>query len=140
MYSGALFIEVALGWNLYYSVLLILGMTAFCTMAGGLAAVIYTDTLQFIIMIIGGIILMVFSFNEIGGYEKLYMKYMSSIPQMALNSTEKYGKCGIPNKNAFVILRGVNDPDMPWLGFLLGQTPASIWYWCSDQVIHREKS
>ena len=26
------------------------------------------------------------------------------------------------------------DPDMPWPGFLLGQTPASIWYWCADQV------
>ncbi|CAH8523458.1 unnamed protein product [Schistosoma bovis] len=24
---------------------------------------------------------------------------------------------------------------MPWLGFLLGQTPASIWYWCTDQMM-----
>ena len=32
------------------------------------------------------------------------------------------------------MLRGVADTEMPWLGFFLGQTPASIWYWCSDQV------
>ena len=25
--------------------------------------------------------------------------------------------------------------DMPWPGFLLGQTPASIWYWCADQIM-----
>ncbi|KAF4119114.1 hypothetical protein G5714_001165 [Onychostoma macrolepis] len=25
--------------------------------------------------------------------------------------------------------------DLPWPAFLLGQTPASIWYWCADQVI-----
>lgn len=27
------------------------------------------------------------------------------------------------------------DEDIPWPGFILGQTPASIWYWCADQVI-----
>lgn len=43
-------------------------------------------------------------------------------------------KCALPSKNAFEMLRGVSDPEMPWLGFLLGQTPASIWYWCADQV------
>ena len=33
------------------------------------------------------------------------------------------------------MLRGVSDPEMPWLGFVLGQTPATIWYWCSDQMM-----
>ncbi|VDP98660.1 unnamed protein product [Trichobilharzia regenti] len=42
-------------------------------------------------------------------------------------------KCSLPSTKAFTLLRGINDPDMPWLGFLLGQTPASIWYWCADQ-------
>jgi len=32
------------------------------------------------------------------------------------------------------MLRSVDDDYMPWLGFLLGQTPGSIWYWCADQV------
>lgn len=43
-------------------------------------------------------------------------------------------RCSLPSTQAFRLLRGLNDPDMPWLGFLLGQTPASIWYWCADQV------
>lgn len=34
-----------------------------------------------------------------------------------------------PKPNALKILRGPKDPDLPWPGFLLGQTPASIWYW-----------
>ena len=33
------------------------------------------------------------------------------------------------------MLRGISDPEMPWLGFILGQTPATIWYWCSDQMM-----
>ncbi|KAA0189139.1 Sodium/myo-inositol cotransporter [Fasciolopsis buskii] len=44
-------------------------------------------------------------------------------------------KCGLPSPKAFRLLREINDPDMPWLGFLLGQTPASIWYWCADQMM-----
>ncbi|KAK4469014.1 hypothetical protein MN116_000159, partial [Schistosoma mekongi] len=44
-------------------------------------------------------------------------------------------RCSLPSPNAFILLRGITDPDMPWLGFLLGQTPASIWYWCADQMM-----
>ncbi|KAJ0062510.1 hypothetical protein NL108_014982 [Boleophthalmus pectinirostris] len=40
-----------------------------------------------------------------------------------------------PKPAALKILRGASDPDLPWPGFLLGQTPASLWYWCADQVI-----
>jgi len=32
------------------------------------------------------------------------------------------------------MLREPTDPDVPWPAFLFGQTPASIWYWCTDQV------
>lgn len=141
MYSGALFIKLALGWDLYYSVLLILAMTAFSTIVGGLTAVIYTDTIQALIMVFGGITLMAISFAKIGSYEDLYVAYMEAVPESVKNASlqpgaesNPYLKCGIPNPKAFQMLRGLDDPDMPWLGFLLGQTPASIWYWCSDQV------
>lgn len=142
LYSGALFIEMALGWNLWYSVLFILALTGVCTIAGGLTAVIYTETLQTSIMIIGSLILMVFSFKEIGGYESLYIKYMESVPSnfqkmIESNTTEtmKYLQCGLPKENSFQMLRSLGDKDMPWLGFLLGKTPSSIWYWCSDQMM-----
>lgn len=142
LYSGALFIKIALGWNLYYAVSLVLVLTALCTIGGGLAAVIYTETIQTLIMIIGGLSLMVFSYRAIGSYENLYVQYMQSSPSSvvamaAVSNTSllsQAAECGRPNPKAFQMLRSVDDPDMPWLGFLLGQTPASIWYWCSDQV------
>jgi sodium/myo-inositol cotransporter 3 len=139
LYSGALFIKIALGWDLYYAVLLVLAMTSFCTIVGGLTAVIYTDFVQALIMVGGGLTLMAISFAKIGSYKDFYVAYMESVPNYVRNAslhnvTSPYLKCGIPNPNAFQMLRGINDPDMPWLGFLLGQTPASIWYWCSDQV------
>ena len=44
-------------------------------------------------------------------------------------------ECGKPRADSWYMLRDASDPDMPWPGFLLGQTPASIWYWCADQVL-----
>ena len=57
LYSGALFIQQALDWNLWVSILLLLAATALCTVTGGLAAVMYTDTLQAFVMVIGAVIL-----------------------------------------------------------------------------------
>ena len=34
MYSGALFIQQSVGWNLYLSILFLLGITALCTVSG----------------------------------------------------------------------------------------------------------
>ncbi|NXX95437.1 SC5AB protein, partial [Centropus bengalensis] len=61
MYAGALFIQQALHWDLYIAVVGLLAITAVYTVAGGLAAVIYTDALQTLIMLIGAVTLMVFS-------------------------------------------------------------------------------
>ena len=93
-------------------------------------------------MVVGSLILMGFSFAEVGGsYEQLYVRYMESVPsnfQTLLNTSsqtmENYVRCGLPKENSFQMLRSIGDNDMPWLGFLLGKTPSSIWYWCSDQV------
>uniref|UniRef100_A0A3B3U4J2 Sodium/glucose cotransporter 1 n=1 Tax=Poecilia latipinna TaxID=48699 RepID=A0A3B3U4J2_9TELE len=63
MFSGAIFIQQALGLNIYFAVIALLAITALYTVTGGLAAVIYTDTLQTIIMIIGSFILMGFGNN-----------------------------------------------------------------------------
>ena len=72
------------------------------------------------------------AFYIVGGYENLRTKYLQAIPDILIpNKT-----CGIPRSDSWVMLRDA-DPlksDMPWPGFLLGQTPASIWYWCADQV------
>ena len=100
---------------------------------------IYTETIQSLIMVGGSLTLMGLAFKEVGGYENLYIKYMQSVPDNFGNLTQlsneslKYLKCGLPKENSFQMLRSITDTDMPWLGFLLGQTPSSIWYWCSDQ-------
>lgn len=33
------------------------------------------------------------------------------------------------------MLRNAGDNEYPWAGFLLGYTPASMWYWAADQMM-----
>ncbi|CAH8523432.1 unnamed protein product [Dicrocoelium dendriticum] len=164
LYSGSLFLREALQWNIWISVLLILGLTSLITVAGGLAAVIYTDTLQFFVMILGALVLAILSFIKVGGFSGVLSYYGQAIAAIDLQSDQGASllislanasydtavsladlasvpgidpglSCSLPAPKAFKLLREVDDPDMPWLGFLLGQTPASIWYWCADQMM-----
>ena len=61
MYAGALFIQLALGFGgdggLYISIIILLSIAALFTIAGGLTAVIWTDFVQTVLMLIGAIIL-----------------------------------------------------------------------------------
>uniref|UniRef100_A0AAQ6AKJ9 Sodium/mannose cotransporter SLC5A10 n=1 Tax=Amphiprion ocellaris TaxID=80972 RepID=A0AAQ6AKJ9_AMPOC len=131
LYSGALFVQVCLGWNLYLSTVLMLVVTALYTIAGGLAAVIYTDTLQTVIMIVGAIILTITAFNKIGGYSNLERVYSIAVPSKIIpNST-----CHLPRQDAMHLFRDAVTGDLPWPGMTLGLTILATWYWCTDQVI-----
>ncbi|KAM9334381.1 sodium/myo-inositol cotransporter-like [Symphorus nematophorus] len=143
LYAGALFIQESLGWNLYVSIILLIAMTALLTVTGGLVAVIYTDTVQAFLMIAGALCLTGISLFKVGGLEGVRTKYMLATPNITaillsspnLTLFESCHHHLSPKPDALKILRGPKDQDLPWPGFLLGQTPASIWYWCADQVI-----
>uniref|UniRef100_A0A4W5RSS2 Sodium/myo-inositol cotransporter 2 n=1 Tax=Hucho hucho TaxID=62062 RepID=A0A4W5RSS2_9TELE len=131
MYAGAVFIQQALQWNIYVAVVVLLLITALYTVAGGLAAVIYTDAAQTGIMLIGALTLMGFSFAEVGGWNALLEGYATAIPSVRDPNTT----CGIPRDDAFHLFRDPVTSDLPWPGILLGMSMPSMWYWCSDQVI-----
>ncbi|XP_072171000.1 sodium/glucose cotransporter 4-like [Diadema setosum] len=133
MYAGTVIIQQTLGWNLYLAIVLILVMTAVYTVAGGLTAVIYTDALQSMIMVIGGIILFIIAIIEVGGFEGLRLAYMTAIPestQLNPNTT-----CGIPSETAWHIFRPADDGDLPWPGVVFGIFLLSIHYFCTNQVL-----
>ncbi|XP_012935634.1 sodium/glucose cotransporter 4 [Aplysia californica] len=140
IYAGAIFIQQAVNWDMYASIVALLVVTAIYTVSGGLRAVIYTDTMQTVIMIIGAIILMGISFNEVGGIAALYEKYPQAIASTNLmgssNSTNvTMNSCGIPTSDAFHLLRPADAGDLPWPGNVFGITILSSWYFCNDQVL-----
>ncbi|XP_062577224.1 sodium/glucose cotransporter 4-like [Saccostrea cucullata] len=131
IFAGALFIQLALGWNMYVSIVALLVTTGIYTILGGLKAVIYTDTLQTVVMTLGSFALVGISFNKIGGYNNLQQRYMEAIPSIRNpNST-----CGFPRSDAFHIFRDAETGDNPWPGLILQSSLGCLWYWCCDQVI-----
>uniref|UniRef100_H2YEU0 Uncharacterized protein n=1 Tax=Ciona savignyi TaxID=51511 RepID=H2YEU0_CIOSA len=137
LYAGALFIQQAFNINLYLAIVSLLVITAIYTILGGLKAVIYTDTMQTAIMLIGGILLMIMSFIEVGGYENLKTLYMQAIPQTTLDilASGNTTSCGIPREDAFHLFRDPINSDLPWPGMIFGIYFLGSWYWCTDQVI-----
>ncbi|CAF3636975.1 unnamed protein product [Rotaria socialis] len=131
LYSGAVFLQQALNWNLYASVIALILLAAFFTVGGGLTAVIWTDFIQTVIMIISAVILMIISFARVGGIEKIRSLFPYAIANTTLRSTTE---CGIPNENYFSLIRPF-DADLPWFGIILGGAIVSVWYWSCDQVI-----
>ncbi|XP_051488218.1 sodium/glucose cotransporter 5 isoform X4 [Apus apus] len=131
LYSGALFVQVCLGWDLYLSTVLMLVVTGLYTIAGGLVAVIYTDTLQTLIMVLGAIVLAVKAFDEIGGYPNLEEAYLKAVPSKIIpNAT-----CHLPRVDAMHLFRDPVSGDLPWTGMTFGLSIMATWYWCTDQVI-----
>ncbi|XP_046940821.1 sodium/glucose cotransporter 4 [Lynx rufus] len=131
IFSGALFIQIALGWNLYLSTVMLLVVTAVYTIAGGLTAVIYTDALQTVIMVGGALVLMFLGFQEVGWYPGLEQRYRQAIP----NATVPNTTCHLPRSDAFHMLRDPVSGDIPWPGLIFGLTVLATWCWCTDQVI-----
>uniref|UniRef100_W5LDH5 Sodium/glucose cotransporter 2 n=1 Tax=Astyanax mexicanus TaxID=7994 RepID=W5LDH5_ASTMX len=132
IYSGAIFINQAVDVNIYLAVVLLLVITALYTVTGGLAAVIYTDTLQTIIMVLGSFVLVGFAFDKVGGYDKFHDAYMNSIPMVVGNVSSE---CYTPRADSFHIFRDATTGDLPWPGLIFGLTIQAAWYWCTDQVI-----
>ncbi|NXR66469.1 SC5A9 protein, partial [Rhadina sibilatrix] len=131
IFAGALFIQISLGWNLYLSTVLLLAVTAVYTIVGGLTAVIYTDLLQTIIMVLGAFVLMFIGFEKVGWYEGLQEKYSTAIPKIIVPNTT----CHLPRADAFNVLRDPITGDLPWPGLMFGLTVVAIWCWCNDQVM-----
>ena len=91
-------------------------LTGLYTVAGGLRAVLYTDLLQTIILLIGSTAITYFGLLELGGFNELRVFASENVAQYSL-------------------WRPLSDPDFPWLGILIASPIVGIWYWCTDQYI-----
>jgi SSS family solute:Na+ symporter len=91
-------------------------LTGLYTIAGGLRAVLFTDSLQAIILILGSCAITYFGLEKLGGFNELQTFASQNVAQYAL-------------------WRPLSDPNFPWLGILIASPIVGIWYWCTDQYI-----
>ncbi|XP_004386269.1 sodium/glucose cotransporter 1-like [Trichechus manatus latirostris] len=136
IFSGAVFMKLVMGLDVYLIILILVTVSGMYTITGGFAAVVYTDTLQTIVMLLGSIVLMVFAFKEVGGYQELQENYLHAIPSIVSegNWTAK-PECYTPRPDSFHIFRDPISGDLPWPGIVFGLSIISLYSWCTNQVI-----
>ncbi|AZQ59365.1 Na+/glucose cotransporter [Maribacter sp. MJ134] len=117
IYAGGIVVSELLGVSFWGGAIGIVIFTGIYTIVGGMKAVIYTETLQTIILILGSLIITFLGLQEIGGWTAMTETVKEVSPQH------------------FNMWRPMTDPDFPWTGLLIGGTIVGIWYWCTDQYI-----
>jgi len=114
LYAGALVLRQVIGWDFYTSATVMVVATGVYTIFGGLAAVIYTELLQAVVLLAGAVALTLIGFFQVGGMDGL--------------------RAALP-PDFFHMIKPASDPAFPWTGIFFGAPILGIWYWCTDQVI-----
>lgn len=115
LYAGAIVLHGLFGIPLMASIIGIALLTGIYTMIGGLMAVVLTESVQTIVLLIGAIVLTGIALTQVGGWSGL---------------TETV------DPHLFSVLRPKGDPSgLPWYSIVLGYPIIGIWYWCTDQTI-----
>src|ERR1700747_3356406 len=114
LYAASVVLERVAGWSLWKTAVVLVIATGIYTVAGGLAAVIYTATVQTLILITGAVALTIIGLGRVGGLEHL----RTMVPP-----------------DYFHMMKPASDPSFPWTGIFFGAPILGIWYWCTDQVI-----
>ncbi|MEI8293518.1 MAG: sodium/solute symporter [bacterium] len=124
--AGWLILHDIFGIGKWECILLMCLLTGIYTVAGGLAAVAITETIQTVVLLAGACILTAFAWMKTGGWTGMLA---------ALEPTATVAQ-GSTDAQLMSILRPHGDASgMPWYAIFLGYPVLGIWYWCADQTI-----
>ncbi len=112
LFAGGILIRQVFDIPMWMSALVLLVISAFFTMMGGLKAVAYTNVYQMILLIVVSLVLVVVGLDRVGGVDAL----VSKVPA-----------------DYWVMFKPNSDEAFPWLPILLGYPVMGVWFWCTDQ-------
>ena len=116
LYAGALLIAIFLpGTNIWITCFVLAVLAGLYTAGGGLAAVVYTDILQAVLIIMAGTIL---SFAVFSQYDFSWTAATDGLQELHLQ-----------------IFRPAHDSFLPWTGIVLGLPLLSFYVWIINQYI-----
>lgn len=112
LFAGGVLIRQVFDIPMWQSALILLVISAFFTMLGGLKAVAYTNVYQMILLIFVSATLAIVGIYKVGGVGAL----VDAVPSDYWN-----------------LFRSNDDPAFPWLPIILGYPIMGVWFWCTDQ-------
>ncbi|HMQ61889.1 MAG TPA: hypothetical protein PKE06_14550, partial [Flavilitoribacter sp.] len=111
LFAGGILVKQILNLPMWLSVIVLVLISAFFTIAGGLKAVAYTNVFQMSLLIAVSLILTIAGVNKAGGLTAIYQHTPSDF---------------------WNLLRPMDDPNNPWLAIVLGYPVMGVWFWCTD--------
>ncbi len=114
IYAGGVVISSLLNIDFLTGALATVILTGLYTILGGMRAVVYTEALQTVILILGAATLTFMGLNAVGGWGELKATL---------------------GDDYFDMWRPATDPEFPWPSLVITSTIVGIWYWCTDQYI-----
>src|SRR5438874_6293036 len=114
LFAGGIVMRAVTGFDFWTSAAILIVITGLYTIFGGLRAVIYTEVMQAVVLILGSVTLMFIGLHAVGGWSGL----RASVPP-----------------DFFSMWKPSNHKDFPWTGVVFGAPILGIWYWCTDQHI-----
>ncbi len=114
VYAGGIVISTLLGIEFWTGALVTVVLTGLYTVLGGMRAVVYTEALQSVILVVGAATLTFFGLQAVGGWSSM----VETVGPEYMN-----------------MWRPPSDPDFPWPSLVITSTIVGIWYWCTDQYI-----
>lgn len=112
LFAGGILVGQILDLPLWMAVIVLVLISAFFTIAGGLKAIAYTNVFQMLLLILVSLILTVAGLNKAGGIMAVYEQ-----------TPPEYWNLFLP----------MDDPNYPWLAIILGYPVMGVWFWCTDQ-------
>ena len=112
LFAGGVLIRQVFDIPMWMSALVLVVISAFFTMMGGLKAVAYTNVYQMVLLIVVSLILVIVGLDRVGGVSALVAKVPSDY---------------------WVMFKPNTDEAFPWLPILLGYPVMGVWFWCTDQ-------
>lgn len=120
LFAGGVLIRQLFEIPMFWSALILLAISAFFTILGGLRAVAYTNVYQMTLLIVVSTILTIAGIVKLGGGSFFGGVDVLMDPQVVPSSY-------------WNLFQPLSDPDFPWLPILLGYPVMGIWFWCTDQ-------
>ncbi|MGS2739245.1 sodium:solute symporter [Sinomicrobium sp. M5D2P17] len=112
LFAGGVLIRQILGFPLWLSVIVLLAIAAFFTIAGGLKTIAYTNVFQMILLIVVSLALTLTGLDKAGG-----------IGALKDATPPEFWNLFLPSDNT----------NYPWPAILLGYPVMGVWFWCTDQ-------
>jgi SSS family solute:Na+ symporter len=117
--AGWVVLHHLIGIDKWTCILMICGLTALYTSVGGLAAVVLTEAVQAIVLLLGAILITAFAYSKAGGWNAMVttLEHAQALDKLSM------------------LRSGATEKDLPWFAIFLGYPVLGIWYWCADQTI-----